>query len=247
MECTLFLYYTILHNSKSTVLHAIAGRIKDSGKIDLYGKRYVNGLELAGDSLVPSAFIEQDVNFFPHMTVHETLDFRVQLKLGNRLSKHGREQLVADLLKQVGLTKVKDTLVGNTKVRGISGGERKRLSIAVEMISSPTAIFLDEPTRYVPARELVACERILCLNCSSFVFLTNDNSGLDATAATRVVQTLRRLADDGKTVVAVIHQPSQHVFAAVSFRCSRQCKYIPNHSLLVLTLYSIICMSNTIV
>lgn len=63
-------------------------------------------------------------------------------------------------------------------------GERKRLSIAVEMISAPSLIFLDEPT-----------------------------SGLDSTAATALMQTLRDLADAGKTIVAVIHQPSQHVFA----------------------------------
>jgi ABC-type multidrug transport system ATPase subunit len=169
---------------KSTLIHALVGRVKDNSKLSLYGRRYINGEPVSGDSLLPAAFIEQDVNFFPHMTVRETLHFRVELKLGSLLSKHARDTMVDGLMDQLGLTKAADTVVGDAKVRGISGGERKRLSIAVEMISSPSVIVLDEPT-----------------------------SGLDSTAATSLVQTLRDLADSGKTVIAVIHQPSQHVFA----------------------------------
>lgn len=134
---------------KSSVMHALAGRIKESSALELFGRRLVNGQELAGDSALPAALIEQDVNFFPHMTVRETLDFRVQLQLGSRLSKKARQKVIDDIMEQLGLTKVADNIVGNTKVRGISGGERKRLSIAVEMIASPALIFLDEPTRYV--------------------------------------------------------------------------------------------------
>jgi ABC-type multidrug transport system ATPase subunit len=169
---------------KSTLLHALAGRVKDSSKLKLSGKRFMNGVPVAGESMIPAAFISQEVSFFPHMTVRETLDFRVELKLGSRLSKKARDQMVHDLIEQLRLTSAADTIVGNNKVRGISGGERKRLSIAVEMISAPSVIFLDEPT-----------------------------SGLDSTAAFMLVQTLRDLADAGKTVIAVIHQPSQHVFA----------------------------------
>jgi ABC-type multidrug transport system ATPase subunit len=168
---------------KSSLLHALSGQIKDSTKLKLYGRRFMNGEAVSGDSMLPSAFIEQDVEFFPHMTVRETLRFRVDLKLGSQLSKKARLEMVEDLMQQLGLTKVAETAVGNSKVRGISGGERKRLSIAVEMISSPSLIMLDEPT-----------------------------SGLDSTAATALIDTLRELADQGKTVIAVIHQPSQHVF-----------------------------------
>ena len=55
------------------MLHAIAGKVKEDKKIALSGKRYVNDVPLTGDSLIPSAFIEQEVNFFTHMTVKETL------------------------------------------------------------------------------------------------------------------------------------------------------------------------------
>lgn len=169
---------------KSTLLHALAGRIKYNPKLKLYGTRYINGEVISGDSMIPAAFVEQGVNFFPHMTVRETLKFRVELKLASQLSRKGQDEMVDELIKLVGLSQAADTIVGDDRVRGISGGEQKRLSIAVEMISAPAVIFLDEPT-----------------------------SGLDSTAATTLVQTLRDLADAGKTVVAVIHQPSQHVFA----------------------------------
>lgn len=142
------------------------------------GHRYINGVPVDPDQLLPAAFVEQDVNFFPHMTVAETLQFRVSLKLGSLVSASEKDAMVHNLMEQLGLTKSADTIVGNTKIRGLSGGERKRLSIAVEMISSPSLIFLDEPT-----------------------------SGLDSSAAASLVQKLRTLADDqGKTVVAVIHQ-----------------------------------------
>ena len=139
---------------------------------------------VTGDSLIPMAFVEQEVNFFPHMTVKETLDFQVELKMGSTLKTQSeRDKRVKELMGQLGLTKSANTIVGNSKVRGLSGGERKRLSIACEMISSPPVIFLDEPT-----------------------------SGLDSYQATQVVETLRKLADQGKTIVSVIHQPSQHTF-----------------------------------
>jgi ABC-type multidrug transport system ATPase subunit len=171
-------------SGKSTLLHAIAGNVKHDKKVTLYGKRYINNETLTGDSRIPLAFIEQEVTFFPHMTVKETLDFQVELKMGAVLkTKEERDDLVQDLIDQLGLTKSANTIVGNAKVRGLSGGERKRLSIACEMISSPPVIFLDEPT-----------------------------SGLDSYQAAQVIETLRRLADTGKTIVSVIHQPSQHVF-----------------------------------
>jgi ABC-type multidrug transport system ATPase subunit len=170
---------------KSSVLHAVAGRIKERPNVALYGERFINGQLVSGDSMIPSAFVPQEVNFFPYMTVRETLTFRIELKLGSRLSKTARTVMVTDLMEQVNLHDVADTIVGGTKVRGISGGERRRLMIACELISSPAVLFLDEPT-----------------------------TGLDSTAAASLVDTLRALADSGKTIIAVIHQPSQNIFAS---------------------------------
>lgn len=131
---------------KSVFLHALAGRIKYNRKLTLAGERYLNGQPVDGDSMIPSAFIEQEFNFFPHMTVRETLEFRVSLKLGSVLPKNVRDDITENLMKQLGLLASADTVVGDAKVRGISGGEKKRLSIATEMISAPPVIFLDEPT-----------------------------------------------------------------------------------------------------
>jgi len=171
-------------SGKSSLIHALAGRIKQNKKLTLSGQRYVNNQKLSGDSMLPAAFIEQDVNFFPHMTVKETLDFRVELKLGSQISKSDRDDVVSNLMDLLGLTKSSNTIVGSTKVRGLSGGERKRLSIACELISSPPVIILDEPT-----------------------------SGLDSYQAAQVTEFLRKLADSGKTIISVIHQPSQQVFS----------------------------------
>ena len=171
-------------SGKSTLLHAIAGRIKASKKITLSGTRYINQQTISGDCHIPAAVIEQESNFFPHMTVKETLDFRVELKLGSQLPKAERDDVVANLMEMLGLVKSANTIVGDSKVRGLSGGERKRLSIACEMISSPPILILDEPT-----------------------------SGLDSYQATQVMEYIRKLADSGKTVIAVIHQPSQKVFS----------------------------------
>jgi ABC-type multidrug transport system ATPase subunit len=96
--------------------------------------------------MLPCAFVEQENNFFPHMTVRETLSFRVELKLGNRISKKARDELVNGLIEELQLEKAADTIVGDNKARGISGGERRRLAIACELIFSPSVIFLDEPT-----------------------------------------------------------------------------------------------------
>ena len=140
------------------------------------------------------------------MTVRETLEFRVELKLGSKISKKARSLLVRDLVIQMKLEKTMDTLVGDAKVRGISGGERRRLAIACELISSPSVIFLDEPTS--------GKFDLRTLKGEDIVLLTHALVGLDSTAASGVIDTLRDLADSGKTVVAVIHQPSQHVFAS---------------------------------
>jgi ABC-type multidrug transport system ATPase subunit len=107
-------------SGKSSLLHALAGKIKHNSKLTLQGKRYLNGKQVKGGTL-PAALIEQQVNFFPHMTVKETLEFRVDLLLEKSLGKKQRILLVKDLISSLNLQKAADTIVGNSKVRGISG------------------------------------------------------------------------------------------------------------------------------
>lgn len=92
--------------------------------------------------------------------------------------------IIESTIEEMGLQDCADRLIGNWHLRGISGGERKRLSIALEILKRPTLLFLDEPT-----------------------------SGLDSASAFFVVQTLRNIAHDGRTILSAIHQPSSEVFA----------------------------------
>ena len=83
------------------------------------------------------------------------------------------------MLEELGLTKCADVKIGNNFIKGVSGGERKRTSIGIELITNPNIIFLDEPT-----------------------------TGLDSTTALQVIQLLSDLAKKGKTIISTIHQPS---------------------------------------
>jgi len=91
---------------------------------------------------------------------------------------------VEELIAVLGLKKCADTYVGNDLIRGISGGEKKRTSIGVELLINPSIMFLDEPT-----------------------------TGLDSTTALHVIQFLNKLAKNGRTIVSTIHQPSSEIFA----------------------------------
>lgn len=122
-----------------------------------------------------SAFVQQDDILFQTMSVRECLEFAARLKLpGTEDEKMSR---VNYLIKTLKLTKCQNTRIGGPLVKGVSGGERKRTSIGVELITDPSLIFLDEPT-----------------------------TGLDSFTATSVMETLGDLArNDNRTVISTIH------------------------------------------
>jgi len=173
---------------KTTLLEALAGQLPYSKNLKVYGKRYINGNDVAG-ILPQMAYIPQESNFFPYMTVRETLEFRANLI---SIKKKRKEEILQRVMDQMNLSHLAETIVGDggKKVRGLSGGERKRLMIAIKMVCDnnndiPSILLLDEPT-----------------------------SGLDSYQAKQVVATLRKMADEShKTIIAVIHQPSQQAFA----------------------------------
>lgn len=118
------------------------------------------------------------------LTVRETITFSAHLRLPTSSTKQEVNDIVDATITEMGLQECSHRLIGNWHLRGISGGEKKRLSIAIEILTKPRLLFLDEPT-----------------------------SGLDSAAAFFVVQTLRYIARDGRTVISSIHQPSSEVFA----------------------------------
>ena len=93
-----------------------------------------------------SAYVLQDDNLFAHLTVQETLMLAAHFFLPTETPLDQKLNLVSTLLADLGLSKTVNTIIGSEKVRGVSGGERKRASIAVQLISDPAVLFLDEPT-----------------------------------------------------------------------------------------------------
>eukprot|EP00921_Rhytidocystis_pertsovi_P007677 GHVQ01012717.1.p1 GENE.GHVQ01012717.1~~GHVQ01012717.1.p1 ORF type:complete len:511 (+),score=48.38 GHVQ01012717.1:423-1955(+) len=137
-----------------------------------------------------SAFVQQEDIFFGKLTVEEHLKYQAQLRLDRRTSKRGRRYIVEETMGRMGLTKTRSSRIGNImegSVGGISGGEKKRLAVASELLTRPSVIFADEPT-----------------------------TGLDSFMAMSVVDVLKELADHGRTVVCTIHQPSSAVFERFS-------------------------------
>jgi len=168
---------------KTTLLNFLSGR-EISNNLVKTGKITANGVEketIEGFSTL-SAYVQQDDILFQTMAVRECLEFAAKLKLPGTLAQQlARVDEVIAILK---LTKCQNTKIGGPLVKGVSGGERKRTSIGVELITDPTLIFLDEPT-----------------------------TGLDSFTATSVMETLGDLArKDGRTVISTIHQPNSDIF-----------------------------------
>lgn len=115
--------------------------------------------------------------FSPREALHFSASIRLNLSQEDRIIK------VNKLLRDLGLEQCADTVIGNELIRGVSGGERKRTSIGVELLTNPSMIFLDEPT-----------------------------TGLDSNTAITIMYLLRDMANSGRTIVSVIHQPSTQIF-----------------------------------
>ncbi|XP_016462263.2 ABC transporter G family member 14 [Nicotiana tabacum] len=166
-------------SGKTTLLTALGGRL--SGKLS--GKITYNSQPFSGAIKRSTGFVAQDDILYPHLTVTETLLFTALLRLPQSLSKQEKEQHVEHVITELGLNKCRNSMIGGPLFRGISGGEKKRVSIGQEMLINPSLLLLDEPT-----------------------------SGLDSTTALRILTTVKRLANGGRTVITTIHQPSSRLY-----------------------------------
>ncbi|KAJ0639385.1 putative ABC transporter, AAA+ ATPase domain, ABC-2 type transporter, ABC-transporter [Helianthus annuus] len=168
---------------KTTLMDVLAGRktggyIEGDVKISGYPKKQETFARISG-------YCEQNDIHSPHVTVYESLLYSAWLRLASDVDEHKRKMFVDEVMDLVELNPIKDALVGLPGVNGLSTEQRKRLTIAVELVANPSIIFMDEPT-----------------------------SGLDARAAAIVMRTVRNTVDTGRTVVCTIHQPSIDIFEA---------------------------------
>merc|ERR1711966_644788 len=150
---------------------------------DNYGKVTLNGQDLTRDVFTRNcASMTQQDNHWAFLTCRETLDYAADLCV-NDTEEQKRARIDA-ILSTVGLNDCADTKVGNQFLKGLSGGQKRRLSLAVSLLTDPKVLFLDEPT-----------------------------SGLDAAAAAAIMSFLKELAQATNiAIVCTIHQPSTAVF-----------------------------------
>eukprot|EP01018_Ginkgo_biloba_P007745 Gb_26434 [translate_table: standard] len=166
-------------SGKTTLLTALGGRL--NGKIS--GKILFNGQNFGKSMKRKTGFVTQDDVLYPHLTVKETLIYAALLRLPQTLSRQDKVEQAESIIVELGLTRCKNTIIGGPLLRGVSGGERKRVSIGQEMLINPSLLLLDEPT-----------------------------SGLDSTTAQRIILTLQNLASGGRTIITTIHQPSSRLY-----------------------------------
>ncbi|CAL5430385.1 unnamed protein product [Camellia sinensis] len=168
-------YKVVIKGVTSTVekeiLNGISGSVNPGEVLALMGPSGCGKttlLSLLGGRVRGIEFVTQDDVLFPHLTVRETLTYAALLRLPKTLTKQEKEKRAINVIDELGLERCQDTTIGSSFVRGVTGGERKRVCIGNEIIINPSLLFLDEPT-----------------------------SGLDSTTALRIVQILQDIAEEG--------------------------------------------------
>jgi ABC-type multidrug transport system ATPase subunit len=185
---------------KTSLLNLLSGR-SGAGR----GKTVGGEVRLRGDVVNPAkerdqfSYVMQEDHLWPTSTPKEAIRFAAKLRSVGGKTVEDREERIAQVIEELGLEKCQDSIIGGVNVKGISGGERKRVAIGIEIVSQPAVLFLDEPT-----------------------------SGLDSYSAKMCVEIMREIAHSGKNVLTTIHQPSSeifHLFDDVIFMCQGRVVY----------------------
>ncbi|XP_017128226.1 protein scarlet [Drosophila elegans] len=169
-------------SGKTTLMSTLAFR-QPAGTV-VQGDILINGRRIGPFMHHISGYVYQDDLFLGSLTVLEHLNFMAHLRLDRRVSKEERRLIIKELLERTGLLSAAQTRIGSGDDKKVlSGGERKRLAFAVELLNNPVILFCDEPT-----------------------------TGLDSYSAQQLVATLYELAQKGTTILCTIHQPSSQLF-----------------------------------
>jgi ABC-type multidrug transport system ATPase subunit len=172
---------------KTSLFSVLSGRLPHNPKIQIERDIRVGDVQwnsANADTLRKRfAFVGQDDVLHTSSTPREAIRFSAKLRLPSSTTDEEIEDLVRHYLAELKLNKCADSIIGGGLRKGISGGEKRRTSVGVELVTDPTMIFLDEPT-----------------------------SGLDSFAAKQMMILLRKVACAGNTVLFTIHQPSSRTF-----------------------------------
>ena len=172
---------------KTTFLNTISGKAFYGNRT---GELLINGRPDDLDKFSKIAgFVPQDDIMLKEMTVKEILWFYATLRLPRSWPRAKKKKLVHDVMRILGLSDIRHSRIGDETARGISGGQRKRVNVGMELVGDPTLLFLDEPT-----------------------------SGLDSTTSFELLQALQQVARQGVTIVTVLHQPSWGIYCMFDAR-----------------------------
>ncbi|KAL3266171.1 hypothetical protein HHI36_010355 [Cryptolaemus montrouzieri] len=166
---------------KSSLLNILTGFREAEGTIRCTGP--LQNRRGAKQHSKYSCYILQDDSLDPLFTVEETMKIAAELKLGRKVSEKAKQFLIEDILEALLLIPCR-----NTRCQMISGGQKKRLSVALELIGNPSVLFLDEPT-----------------------------TGLDSSSSKQVITVLKTLVQQGRNIICTIHQPSASLFELFDF------------------------------
>lgn len=168
-------------SGKTSVLNTLSKRVAE-GRLRTTGDITYNGSDQLRS--VRSAYVMQQDVLLPTLTVRETLCYAAELRLPPPTTREERQKVVENVILELGLKECADTRIGNNSHKGCSGGEKRRTSLAVQMLSNPSVLFCDEVT-----------------------------TGLDAATAFQLVATLKALAVEGRTIICSIHQPRSEIWS----------------------------------
>jgi ABC-type multidrug transport system ATPase subunit len=171
---------------KTSLLNILAGRAASRGRVHIESDVRLNNFAVDPTDIKIRkhiAFVAQDDSLQVTSTPREAIYFSAKLRLPRDTPDENLHKLVEKMLKELGLMHCADTYVGGALLKGISGGERKRTSVGVELVVKPAMVFLDEPT-----------------------------SGLDSFSAVQLCQVLKKVANAGASVLFTIHQPASEIF-----------------------------------
>eukprot|EP01134_Creolimax_fragrantissima_P003659 CFRG3659T1 len=175
-------------SGKTTLLEALAGRLRNEevcweGRGLLEGSVRVGGRTIESNMRFMLGYVDQNDHLIGTLTPRESLMYSARLRLPDNLSDAVKTQVVMHVICSLNMSGFADSLIGTPMRRGISGGEKRRVSIGMELVSCPGVLFLDEPT-----------------------------SGLDSASAQVIISSLAKVAKEDDTVVCMsIHQPRSNI------------------------------------